>query len=399
MEHFNDHYKVSGWIVKYLRSELSVTEKENLESWIKEKDSNSKLFQRLTNYDNIYNEFSYFSNPEKEKSWQRIQTYVESKNVVSHQRFYYKNLMKYAAILVCLLGSMFFIIKYYKHQEKTIVKHQPYLNDIQPGGNIAILELSNGQKIRLDSANGGKIATEQDIIITKSADGQLIYDWSNVTNLNHQELSYNTIITPKGGKYQLKLADGTKVWLNAMSSLKFPTAFSEKERIVELVGEAYFEVQEDKDKPFLVKINGTEVKVLGTHFNISAYADENHITTTLLEGAVKIKRQSISTLLKPGQEVRIDLYNNLFLKRQADIEKVIAWKNDCFVFRDESIESLMTTISRWYNIEVSYKGNMDGKVYGGKFSRKNNLSELLKSLELTGTVKFTVEERRVTVMP
>lgn len=209
---------------------------------------------------------------------------------------------------------------------------------------------------------------------------------------------YNTVSTPKGGEYQLTLPDGTKVWLNSMSTLKFPVVFAGNERKVELTGEAYFEVAKDKTKPFFVQAKDTKVQVLGTHFNISAFADETEVRTTLLEGSVKVDRGMKTIVLVPGQEASASDSKVGFTVREADLEKVMAWKNGYFVFRDEPLESLMKRISRWYNIEVDYKGDMGSNTFGGKFSKNSTLSELLRSLELTGTVKFKTQERRVTVM-
>ncbi|HWW40381.1 FecR family protein, partial [Pedobacter sp.] len=200
-------------------------------------------------------------------------------------------------------------------------------------------------------------------------------------------------------QYQLKLPDGTLVWLNSASSLRFPTQFAGKERSVELDGEAYFEVAKNKEMPFKVHVRAMEVRVLGTHFNVMAYDDEESISTTLLEGSVKVSNALQTAVIRPGQQASLKKSSGILGVEEVNTVEAIAWKNGKFLFADEDIETIMRRISRWYNVEVEYRGNLSDKNFAGSISRYENVSEVLKMLELTGTIHFKVEGRRIIVMP
>ncbi|SEM84964.1 FecR protein [Mucilaginibacter gossypiicola] len=272
---------------------------------------------------------------------------------------------------------------------------------IAPGGNKAILTLSNGSKITLDDLGTGQLAKQSGVTITKTGNGKLVYtitnDASNATKGNEQ--AYNTIETPKGGQYQVNLPDGSKVWLNAESSLRYPTNFSGAVRRVELNGEAYFEVAKNPAKPFKVVSNSQEVEVLGTHFNISSYPDDASVKTTLLEGSVKVLSTKLnqSKLLKPGEQSNIT--DNSIHVQEVDTDDVVAWKNGYFMFVDEDLKSIMSKLARWYNIDVEYTGNVDNLKFGGMVSRSKDLAQALKIIEKTGSVKIKIEGRRVIIMP
>ena len=226
--------------------------------------------------------------------------------------------------------------------------------------------------------------------------GSLSYQ--NISKSKTPETLYNTISTPNGGDYQLVLADGSKVWLNAASSLRFPANFVGRERKVELTGEAYFEVAKNPAMPFKVKLNGMEVEVLGTHFNINSYADESAIRTTLLEGSIKINRPHASSLLKPGQQAMMDKNGQISVINDADLDEAVAWKDGKFQFDRADIHNVMRQLARWYNIDVEYKGTVASH-FGGTISRDVNLSKVLGMLHLTGEVKFQVQDKKVIVMP
>jgi transmembrane sensor len=274
-----------------------------------------------------------------------------------------------------------------------------YKNDIPPGGNKAVLTLANGVKVILNKAQNGTILKQGQTAVDKTKDGQLVYvSPATGNNALNTAITYNTVTTPNGGQYEVVLADGTKVWLNAASSLKFPTAFTGNERNVELTGEGYFEVAKNKEKPFKVKINNAVIEVLGTHFNIMGYANEPVIKTTLLEGSVKMKRNGEQVLLVPGQQALAFNDNNVLKVQQADIEETMAWKNGQFIFHNENIQDIMRKVARWYDVDIQYQGNVKDKAFGGSVSRFSNISELLKNLELTETIHFKIEGRSVIVM-
>jgi transmembrane sensor len=268
--------------------------------------------------------------------------------------------------------------------------------EIMPGSDKAILTLGDGRQVRLE---GQKIITDGDLQI-RNENNELVYTTTSI-------VSFNTMSTPRGGQYQLRLPDGSRVWLNAASSITYPTAFTGKERVVELSGEAYFEVRslpafpsgEGAGKmPFIVKINGMNVNVLGTRFNVMGYDDEAAINTTLLEGAVLITKGNAKALLKPGQEANVNATEEKIKVAAADVEQAIAWKNGMFLFNKTDIKSIMRQLSRWYDFEVRYQNAFENRNFSGMISRKTELSKALKMLEMTKDVKFKIEGRIVTVI-
>ncbi|WP_316794676.1 FecR family protein [Pedobacter frigoris] len=269
--------------------------------------------------------------------------------------------------------------------------------DIAPGGNKATLTLADGKVITLNEAADGELVNDAGIIIRKTGHGQLVYEVTG-KNVSQNGPVYNTVSTPKGGTYKIILPDGSRVWLNAASMLKFPSTFSNLiNRNVELSGEAYFEVAKDKNHPFVVKSHQQEVKVLGTHFNISSYIDEDQTSTTLLEGQVQVTSDGKNRILKPGQQSVIDA-NGKIAVQEADVDGVMSWKNGLFVFDDEPLESIMKKVSRWYDVEVVYQGIDKNKRFGGSVSRFDHVSKVLRQLELTGSVHFKIEGGRIIAM-
>jgi transmembrane sensor len=275
---------------------------------------------------------------------------------------------------------------------------QNQLSDVSPGGNKAILTLANGKKIVLTDSRNGKLAQQGSTTISKTANGEVVYlQDQSASNATTAKTEYNMMVTPLGGQYHLTLADGTDVWLNAESSIKYPTAFSGNERKVEITGEAYFEVAHNKAMPFKVISQGQTIEVLGTHFDVMAYSGEKSIKTTLLEGSVKISDNGNIKLLIPGEQSQTTA-DAIKLTRDVDLEEVVAWKNGYFKF-NENIESIMNKVSRWYNVDVVYQLKPDPELtFSGKISRTRNLSAILKMLEFNGDVHFKIEGRRVTVM-
>lgn len=268
--------------------------------------------------------------------------------------------------------------------------------DIEPGRNQATLTLANGKKIMLTDAGNGELARQSGISIRKNRNGELVY--TVVMQKTHNPVEYNTTETPKGGQFRVDLADGTKVWLNSSSSLRYPTRFTGKDRQVVLTGEAYFEVAHQASKPFKVLAGKQLVTVLGTHFNICAYHDEPSMRTTLLEGKVKVSTVNglDSKILKPGEQAA--LVRNQIEVTEGDPEQAVAWKNGYFRFKGENIESIMRKLSRWYNIDVKYGTAVSNEGYYGTVSRSKNIRQVLAVLSETGLVHFKIEGRSVTVM-
>jgi transmembrane sensor len=274
-----------------------------------------------------------------------------------------------------------------------------FKNDVRPGGDKAILTLANGSSIALDSSGKGLLARQGNASVVKTNNGQLSYV---VDRAVEAPVSYNTISTPRGGQYEVVLPDGSKAWLNAASSLRFPTAFTGRERRVELTGEGYFEIAKDASRPFKVAITGRagapEIEVLGTEFNVMAYADETSVNTTLVSGSVKLKNADQAWLLKPGQQARLKTDGAVNLDESADVDAATAWKNGRFELNG-NIKDVMRQIARWYDVQVKYEGNVSDKALGGAISRKANVSEILKIFEMTGSIHFIIDGKTITVEP
>ncbi|MET7000414.1 FecR family protein [Chitinophaga defluvii] len=326
-----------------------------------------------------------------------------------------KRLLRYAAAVLLLVAMGTW---YFSERNKTappapaISSPATELADLKPGTPGAILKLSNGQEIVLDSANNGVLAIQGNTKIIRR-NNQIFYD---ETASNQTEAVYNTITTPKGRQYQLILADGSKVWLNAASSIRYPTLFTGNKREVEITGEVYFEVAHQTLKnnrangagetrmPFIVKVSnaaghGEEIEVLGTHFNINAYHDEPAVKTTLLEGSVKVSTMAgHSAVLQPGQQSAVAQNGAIHVMKAVNTDAVMAWKNGYFSFDQTDLATLMRQIGRWYDVDISYEGAIPVRKFGGEISRDNNASQVLKIMEETG-VRFRIEGRKIIVLP
>ncbi len=298
-----------------------------------------------------------------------------------------------AASLILVLG-----LGLYFYQSENSNKNQQELAAIpvvHPGGNKAYLTLSDGRKILLSDSDEGKLAEQSGIVVSKTGDGQLVYEVSENDQMGAgSHMEYNTIQTPKGGQYQVILPDGTRVWLNSGSSIRFPVAFSPHSRSVETSGEIYFEVAKDKNRPFRVTSNHQVVEVLGTHFNINAYQDDGLIRTTLLEGSVRILSGDSEETLKPGEQSLVSGKSQIKTAKRVNIDEVIAWKNGDFMFRNSSLVSVTKQLERWYDVEFISSENLSYR-FNGKISRDKSLTKVLKMMEITSGAKFKVEGRKI----
>lgn len=298
-----------------------------------------------------------------------------------------------AAVVVLLLGSGYYYFTRQNEPHKVVALQPEKTNDIAPPNTVnAILTLSNGQKIILDSTGNGVVAMQGKVNVVKLADGEIVYKG------NTENIEYNTLSNPRGSKViSLILADGSKVWLNAGSTLKYPTAFAGNERKVEVTGEAYFEVAHNAAMPFIVSKGETDVRVLGTHFNVSAYDDEKSLDVTLLEGSVKVSNGNQNVLISPGEQA--DIHDSrLTIQNNVDVEEVMAWKNGLFSYKGADVETIMRQVSRWYNVDVVFEEPVTEKFYA-QVSRNTNVSKLLKMLEATRAVHFSINGKTITVRP
>lgn len=302
-----------------------------------------------------------------------------------------------AAAAVILLIALTSLFLYNKQAIKApVAKYNAPVHQVKPGGNKAVLTLADGTEITLDSTGNGAIANQGNMQVIKLDSGQLAYNMGK--GPKDGIVSYNTLTTPRGGQFQIILPDGTKVWLNAASSLRYPTAFTGKERNVQLTGEAYFEVAKKNGMPFTVGVKDMQVRVLGTHFNIMAYQDESAIRTTLLEGAVRVQHGTKEMQLTPGQQAQLKPSGEMALLKDVDLEETVAWKNGYFQFERESLLGVMRQISRWYDADISYEGKVPDREFGGKIERSSSIDEVLKVLELSN-VHFRIEQKKITVIP
>ena len=347
----------------------------------------------------------------KAEVWASLPIHQEEKIYrLTPQRTYRRIGIAAAIAIIALSVGLYFYThpSGYSGNNVASTGHNNEAGDIMPGGNKAILTLANGKKISLTDATKGQLAEQAGVKIAKTADGQLVY---TVTKMAPSPLertggeAFNTIETPRGGQYQVILPDGTKVWLNAASSLTYPTTFTGNERRVTLTGEGYFEVAkkveggkaEGKRLPFIVTTGEQQVEVLGTHFNINAYTDEETIRTTLLEGSVRVsnRKSHSSRLLQPGQQAWFNKHSAI---KVVDVNTLdaVAWKDGYFRFNRDDIQSVMRQISRWYNIDVIYEGDKPDYEFVGAIRRSVTISQVLKMLELSN-VHFKIEDRKVII--
>ena len=403
--------RIASLIIKQWRGELTVEETIELEQWAGESQSNRELLQQLTHDETLRQELINYYEAENAKDavWKKIDhATIEITPVipfpVQHTKRY-----RYLAVAVTT-AAVITSVAYFWLQNKLSPATRPVAqtatNEILPGGNKAMLKLSDGKTIVLDNAQNGLLA-EQGTVQIEKQEGQLNYSSSAPATT----VSYNTLTTPAGGQFQIKLPDGTKVWLNAASSLRYPTVFTGTERKVTVTGEAYFEVTHNARMPFVVNVNDKEeVRVLGTHFNINAYEDENAIHTTLLQGSVRVvnrpsyakasageaEGRQESVTLKPGEQTSLSQSSQLSQPIPIQTEAVIAWKNGEFLFQSADISTLMRQVARWYDIEISYPDGKPKDKFSGKIGRNVNLSQLLKILEYS-EVRFELKGRTLIV--
>ncbi|MCU0387934.1 MAG: FecR domain-containing protein [Chitinophagaceae bacterium] len=374
----------------YLEGTLSESEKDELIRICNEHNRTDVENILREAWDNRSWDEQVFSTEESDKIFENIIGTKRQPAVIPiFQRTWFR--MVSAAVLMVAVAGIIFMNKQEPDVDSTVAQST---QAISPGGNKAILTLGDGSTIILDSASNSTLASQAGVQVMKLENGKLAYNFSGNTN---EEMVYNTVSTPRGGQYQLTLADGSKVWLNAASSLHFPAAFTGNERKVTLTGEAYFEVSHDAAKPFMVTLPNKEtVKVLGTSFNINSYEDEDKSRTTLIEGSVSVALpDGNNVLLKPGQQAAAN--DRLEIRNDIDIEEITAWKTGWFQFDHAGIQQIMRQVSRWYDVDVQYMGKISNKTFSGIVSRDNDISEVLKIMQTAG-VKFKIEGKTIMVM-
>lgn len=359
--------------------------------------------QELALLEKWYNHYAdtakAYNNPERYLSDMQEMEAVLMRQTTTEPIFLWPRMVA-AAMVILLIGAGLYFYEI-KNPHDNLQRIEKYTNDIAPGKIGATLTLANGKKIHLADAANGTLAKEAGISINKTASGQIEYEIKEAA-LNDK--SIHTLTTAKGETYTLVLPDKSKVWMNAASSLTYTAGLmSQGFRKIKLEGEAYFEISKDKKHPFIVESNGEQVEVLGTHFNVNAYPDENAIRTTLLEGSVKLTltdRKNASpngsAILEPGQQA-VSMNNNIKIN-EVNTSLVTAWKNNKFIFDRLNIQEIMRMISRWYNVEIVYEGPAPTDTFWGSVPRFENVSEVLNTLKKTGNVQFRIEGQRIFVL-
>lgn len=314
----------------------------------------------------------------------------ETQTEKPHRIFYFSRWIA-AAVLLLVIGSAAYFFWPKTKSQPIATKPTEQTNDVLPGHEGAVLSLSDGTKIVLDNAKNGALALQGDVKIVKQ-NGQIVYTGKN------GEVLYNNITTERGRMWSVTLSDGTKVWLNAESSLHYPLTFTGNERLVEMTGEAYFEVAHNAAMPFKVKVANQVVEVLGTHFNINAYTNEPLVRTTLLEGLVRISKGNSKELIHPNEEAAVSNNGTNIRVNKVDAQDAIAWKNGYFSFHNADLKTVMRQLSRWYDIEVVYGNNIPHSEFEGAIDRSLNLSAVLRILEKT-RVQFKIEDKKLIILP
>lgn len=411
--------RISYLIFVYLNKTITPAEQQELDLFISSSPANERFFHQLTRQDNIQNMLAEYGEPDKSRIWQKITDKAPEVQTVA---LYQKKWWRYAAaaVLVLGMGSWLFLSnqagKGKQNNPALLAQNNTrFTTDIAAGTDKAILTLSNGKMIVLDSQASGQLSLGNPQTTALLEHNKITY--TNAASGNMPALlTYNTIATPRGGQYQLVLPDGTKVWINAGSFLRFPTAFARGERMVELSGEAYFEVaslyqsqaagRTNKKIPFIVNIQAAgkpqgSIHVLGTHFNVNAYT-QNDILTTLTEGKVKVVSvNDQSALLQPGEQAKLSgtstNKNAITVTSDIDTEEVLAWKNGLFHFNNASIQTILEQVARWYDVEVVYETNTNVH-FSFLLDRKMPVSRLLQILELTGSIHFKIEGKTIRVV-
>jgi transmembrane sensor len=385
-----------------MRRELSYDEQVELDSYLESYTAEEKkrLARELPGNEPLLREFSQYYQMRKELE-QGVEHATPVQSIESPlRRIGWIQWVAAASIIASIITAAIYLLNT-NTEKNTAAINTPNAstNDVPPGTYTARLRLSDGTSIILDSAGQGLLAQQGTALITNDS-GNVKYQ---VQNRSNSELLYNTLETGAGQSYALTLSDGTKVWLNAKSSLHFPVAFESNERVVVMQGEVFFEVAKNAKAPFkiqIVKPSGEKAfaEVLGTQFNINAYDDETSIHTTLVDGRIKISSatSSRSQILTPGQQVVIDSEGNLEVKNEVNVERIMAWKEQRFYFRNDDLKTMMRQLARWYDIEVIYEGEVPNKTFTGMVSRNTNLSEVLTLLQ-SASVPFRIEGKKLVI--
>ncbi|MBN8718397.1 MAG: FecR domain-containing protein [Sediminibacterium magnilacihabitans] len=389
-------YRVAYLIAGFIRHRLTEKEHDELDNWVTESDHNMQLFEDLTDENNLAANLEWMDHIQAKKSYESMQQ-KGAFNSVSKKIYNRRIWLAAASVIILIVG--FFIYKYSTSKSGNVNDINDIVNSdttlLKPGGNRATLTLEDGKIIDLTYAKPGVIEDVSGAHLSKAADGELVYDGNGAAA---NAGTFHTLSTPAGGQFQLTLPDGTKVWLNAATTIKYPVAFTGSERNVEVKGEAYFEVAKNEKQPFKALLeDSTVVTVTGTHFNIMAYQNDKDAQVTLLEGSVLVKNMNAETKLEPGTQAVIK-DRDIVKKIVTNADEITGWKEGLFVFHDAPIETIMMQIERWYDAKIVFKGEIK-QLFNANIRRSEPLTKVLKLLELNGYVHFKIENKTIYVLP
>lgn len=418
------HLYIGRLIAKKFQGQLNESESDDLEHWANLSSENLDLLRTLTSMESLASDLSLYDSYQENELCERLESKllndsaVEGIPVLKATRKSYsiwKRWAAAAAFMVVFAGAAWWLSRTPSNMQNHDIAEEQHIQEILPGKDGALLTLADGRQVTLDTMTNGVLENKDGVEVT-IANGQLLYTFQGLAQEDTPQKGelYHTISTPKGRQFQIILPDGTKVWLNAASSLRYPTVFGNDERRVDITGEAYFEVSRNARVPFHVQVNGlAQVEVLGTAFNINAYGDEASMKATLVNGSVRVKRldNQHSASLLPGQQAVLseksalggtaasNLLNGIAITNNADIEKVLAWKNGLFNFEGTTLTEMMKQLERWYDIEVVYKNNPPEIHFSGEMSKDIPLADLLEAMKKM-RLNFKLEEgRRLIVSP
>lgn len=387
MENYKKEYQTAQVIAKEMTAGLIPKEQIILQGWLSKAEENKELYKRIKSGKSRKVRNEYVSRIKMGKAWDKLKVHIAPQRKTIALKTW---IARIAAVLIIgfFSGTLYYIAK-----NTILTSTQVTEAEIQPGSSKALLLLDNGEAVRLELEENDSIV-EADGTLISNSEGQLAYSALNTT-----ETIYNVIKVPRGGEYQLILSDGTKVWLNSDSEIKYPVQFNQNNRKVWAKGEVYFDVERDESNPFLVNVNDIEVEVLGTEFNIEAYPENESVITTLVEGSIKLKKAKDELIIEPDQQVITSTINDGFTVRQVNAKNHSLWKDGIFYCEAEHLSTIMEKLSRWYNVNIFYlNSSLKDKRFSVEVQRYENIDEVLNILSATNKVRFEINSNNIIVM-
>jgi hypothetical protein len=397
---------------RFYLNKCTDSERKEIVRWILNPENDLLIKNWMKDNWELLSELNYIEGNEADfnKIWSNIQEKIKNPKSTKDSYFLskvnsnlffktkrFKKIISIVAVFIFLIGTTIFLSQQFFFSNKedsnfNQISKRNFGDVIPPSSINAVLILNNGKTIQLDNTKNRVLAKQGRVNIAMDSSGEIIY-----TGIPSEKMEYNTIIVPKGSKpLKLILSDKTSVWINAASTITYPTVFTGKERRVNVSGEVYFEVAKNALMPFFVTHDSLEIKVLGTHFNVNTYADEKKAKITLIEGAISLSKNSKTLRLKPGDQAQVEKNEVKLASEKANIDEVMAWKNELFYYEGVDLRSIMRQVEKYYNVEVEFHDNLEYKFFA-KISRQVNLSEFLKKLELTNLVHFKIEKNKIIV--